>query len=78
MQLDIITPDTTVFTGKVSLVQLPGKDGSIEILSKHAPLIAVLKAGKIKIVDSEKKEQFFEVKGGVVEVVNDKVLVLSS
>ena len=77
MQLDIITPDRTIFSGDVSLVQLPGKDGSFEILNMHAPLIAVLKEGRIKIQDMEKKNQFFDIKGGVVEVLSNKVLVLS-
>ena len=77
MHLDIITPDATLFTGEVSLVQLPGKDGSFEILNQHAPLIAVLKAGNIRILDKSKQEQIFPVKGGVVEVNANKILVLS-
>ncbi len=51
MKLEIISPDKSVFTGEVSLVQLPGIDGSFEILNNHAPLISVLKKGKIKIKD---------------------------
>ncbi len=77
MHLDIITPDTTLFSGEVTLVQLPGKDGSFEILNQHAPLISVLKSGKIRILDRSKQELFFEVKSGVVEVRNNKILVLS-
>ena len=77
MHLDIITPDATLFSGEVSLVQLPGKDGSFEILNHHAPLIAVLKKGNIRILDKGKQEQIFEVKGGVVEVNANKILVLS-
>ena len=77
MKLEIITPDKSVFTGEVSLVQLPGIDGSFEILNNHAPLISVLKKGKIKIMDDQKKEQFFEVKGGVIEVLKNKVLILA-
>jgi len=77
MQLDIITPDRTIYAGEVTLVQLPGKDGSFEILNQHAPMIAVLKEGKVKIQDMDKKTQFFDIKGGVVEVLNNKVLVLS-
>ena len=78
MLLEIITPDTTVFTGEVNLVQLPGKDGSFEILNQHAPLIAVLKAGEIRVVDQAKKTLLFQVNGGVVEVLHNKILVLSS
>jgi len=77
MKLEIITPDKSVFTGEVSLVQLPGIDGSFEILNMHAPLISVLKKGKIKIKDDQDKEQFFEVNGGVIEVLKNKVLILA-
>jgi len=77
MKLEIITPDKSVFTGEVSLVQLPGIDGSFEILNMHAPLIWVLKKGKIKIKDVQGKEQFFKVNGGVVEVLKNKVLILA-
>jgi F-type H+-transporting ATPase subunit epsilon len=77
MHLDIITPETTLFAGEVSLVQLPGIDGSFEILDNHAPLISVLKEGKVKVEDKQKQTQFFDIKGGVVEVLFNKVLVLA-
>jgi F-type H+-transporting ATPase subunit epsilon len=77
MKLEIITPEKTLFEGEVSLVQLPGIDGSFEILNNHAPLVSVLKEGKIKINDESKKEQFFEIKGGVIEVLKNKVIVLA-
>jgi F-type H+-transporting ATPase subunit epsilon len=77
MRLEIITPEQTLFTGEVSLVQLPGIDGSFEILNNHAPLISALAAGKIKIQDAAKQLQYFDIKGGVVEVLNNKVLVLA-
>ena len=77
MQLDIITPDVTLFSGEVSLIQVPGIDGSFEMLNFHAPLISILKKGKIKIIDLEKNQQFFEVNGGVIEVLKNKVIVLA-
>jgi F-type H+-transporting ATPase subunit epsilon len=77
MQLEIITPEQTLFSGEVSLVQLPGIDGSFEILNDHAPLIAALKSGKIKAGLANSQNQFFEIKGGVVEVLKNKVLVLA-
>ncbi|MCX6271818.1 MAG: ATP synthase F1 subunit epsilon [Bacteroidetes bacterium] len=77
MHLDIITPDSTLFSGEVTLVQLPGKDGSFEILSQHAPLLSVLKPGQIRIVDKAKLETLFPINGGVVEVKHNKILVLS-
>ncbi|MCX6232130.1 MAG: ATP synthase F1 subunit epsilon [Bacteroidetes bacterium] len=77
MNIEIITPDETVFEGIVKLAQFPGIDGSFEILNMHAPLISVLKKGKIKIQDDQNQIQFFEIKGGVVEVLKNKILVLA-
>ncbi|MCX6284428.1 MAG: ATP synthase F1 subunit epsilon [Bacteroidetes bacterium] len=78
MKVDIITPDATLFTGdQVELVQLPGIDGSFEILKDHAPLISILKKGRIKLQNKNEKEQYFEIKGGVIEVLYNKVLILA-
>ena len=77
MKLEIITPASTLFTGEVSLVQLPGIDGLFEILKSHAPLVSALKEGHVKVVDSQNQEQFFDIRGGVVEVSNDKILLLA-
>ena len=59
------------------MAQFPGIDGSFEILNAHAPMISVLKSGKIKIQDENNQIQLFEVKGGVVEVLKNKILVLA-
>ena len=77
MNLQIITPDTTLYDGKADMVVVPGTDGLIGILNDHAPLVSALTSGsvKVKIDDSEK---MFEVSGGVVEVLNNKVIVLAS
>jgi F-type H+-transporting ATPase subunit epsilon len=76
MDLEIITPDKTIYKGDADLIQFPGIDGSFEILSNHAPLISVLKQGNIK-VRIGKDVDYYSVKGGVVEVLKDKVLVLA-
>jgi len=77
MKLEIITPEQTLFTGEVSLVQLPGIDGSFEILNDHAPLISALSKGRVKVQDTQKQLQYFEIKGGIVEVLHNKVLLLA-
>ncbi len=76
MNLEIITPDTSIYEGEAELVQLPGIDGSFEILNNHAPLISALRKGKIKI-KRDGKEEFFEINGGVIEVLENKVLILA-
>ncbi len=77
MNIEIITPDKTLFEGTATLVQLPGIDGSFEILNNHAPLISVLGKGKIKIEKGKNQIEFFEVNGGVVEVLKNKILILA-
>lgn len=78
MTVDIITPEKLIYSGEVNLVQLPGTNGSFEILNNHTALIATLKSGKVKIeTKAEKKIEFFDIRGGVVEVLNNKVMVLA-
>ncbi|MBR4219484.1 MAG: ATP synthase F1 subunit epsilon [Bacteroidales bacterium] len=76
MKLEIITPDKEIYTGEASLVQFPGIDGLFEVLENHAPLIAALKTGKIKM-ESQGQTQYFDINGGIVEVLQNKVLVLA-
>ncbi len=77
MKVEIITPDKTIFSGEAILVQLPGIDGSFEVLKNHAPLITILKTGEIKIQGKDEKIQRFTINGGVVDVLKNKVLVLA-
>ena len=76
MRVEIITPDKELFKGEATSVTVPGVDGSMGFLKDHAPLITVLKAGEVKVRTAE-GEKSFVVKGGVVEVMNDTVLVLA-
>jgi F-type H+-transporting ATPase subunit epsilon len=77
VKIEIVTPDTTIFEGEITLAQLPGLDGSFEIMNNHAPLISVLKKGRIKLIDKQQLAQYFDVNGGVVEVLENKILVLA-
>jgi F-type H+-transporting ATPase subunit epsilon len=78
MKLNIITPDNVLYAGdNVHLVQLPGFDGSFEVMNHHAPLISILKKGKIKVEVKGDNPLFFEVNGGVIEVLENKVLILA-
>ena len=76
MNLEILTPDKKVFEGEVRSVTVPGAMGSFEILNNHAPIISTLDDGKL-IVRSSGKEDVYLIKGGVVEVLNNKVMVLA-
>lgn len=77
MKLDIITPEKQLFNGEVRLIQVPGISGAFEILNNHAPIISALSKGTIKIIDLDGKETKFEIKGGVIEQTNNKIIVLA-
>ncbi len=77
MVLEIISPDKKLYEGEVKSIILPGIDGSFGILNQHAPLISALKKGAIEITVSDSQKETFQVNGGVVEVLNNKVIVLA-
>jgi F-type H+-transporting ATPase subunit epsilon len=77
MLLEIITPDKKLFSGQVKSVKIPGSGGSFGVMKNHAPLISSLKKGTVTVVDEEKKTHSFPVKGGVVEVLKNKIIVLA-
>jgi len=76
MQVDIITPDQNLFSGEADAIVVPGADGQLGILDNHAPIIVALKAGNIKL-SSGSTDQSFDINGGVVEVQNNKVIILA-
>ena len=77
MHLEIITPEKKIYSGEVNLVNLPGSDGSFGILENHAPIISTLKKGIIKITELNQTEKTFEVKGGVIEMSKNNIIVLA-
>jgi len=74
MTLDILTPEKKLYSGEATLVQLPGVDGSFEILNHHAPIISALKDGILRFKNSD-GEKRFHITGGFVECLNNKVIV---
>jgi F-type H+-transporting ATPase subunit epsilon len=76
MTLEILTPEKKIFSGEVYGVQLPGINGLFEVLDRHAPLVSALKAGKLKILKDKSHTDSFTIKGGFVEVLNNKATVL--
>ena len=77
MVLEILTPEKKLFSGDVYGVQLPGVEGLFEVLERHAPLVSALKSGRLKILkDRSNHVAFYNIQGGFVEVLNNKVTVL--
>jgi F-type H+-transporting ATPase subunit epsilon len=77
MNLEILTPEKKLFSADVYGVQLPGVSGLFEVLDRHAPLVSALKSGRVKVLkDKSNHLAFFDVQGGFVEVIHNKVTVL--
>ena len=77
MKLEIVTPQKHLYSGEVKSAYFPGTNGFFGILKDHAPLISTLSEGSIKIVEENNKEQMFEINGGVVEVLKNRIIVLA-
>lgn len=77
MTVHILTPDATLFSGEAHYVGLPGSDGSMGIMDRHAALITTLQHGEV-VVRTGNSEERFAVKGGTVEVLNNVVTVLAA
>jgi F-type H+-transporting ATPase subunit epsilon len=75
--IDIVTPQKLFFSGEVSSITAPGQDGLFQILKGHAPLLAALKSGKVKLSLPDKSVQSFQIADGFFEVSNNKAILLS-
>jgi F-type H+-transporting ATPase subunit epsilon len=88
MLLEIITPEASLFKGEVNSVSLPGTDGVFQVLNNHAPIISSLKAGELIFESSAAVASSdhivisgntgrVQIKGGVAELNNQKLIVLA-
>ena len=77
MNLEILTPEKKLYSGEVYGVQMPGISGSFEVLDRHAPLLSALKPGRVRVLrDKQHEIARFDIQGGFVEVLNNRVTVL--
>jgi F-type H+-transporting ATPase subunit epsilon len=74
-QLDIITPERTVFSDHVELVSAPSSTGTIAILPHHVPLFTRLIEGEIKVIKPG-EEYYLAIGSGFLEITPSKVTVL--
>ena len=77
LQVQVITPEKTLFSGQASMVVAPGIEGDFGVLPGHAPFISGLREGTITI-DTGGEQKSFEVTGGFAEVVPERCTLLIS
>ena len=75
--LEIVTPKRIVFKGEVTSFSAPGVDGGFQVLHSHAPMLASVKIGKVKIIEASGPESHYAISGGFVEVRENKVILLA-
>ena len=77
LTLDVVTPDRPIVHEEVDEVQLPGAEGALGILPRHAPLLAQLQPGELWYRKGQAR-QFLSIEFGLAEVLPDRVTVLAT
>ena len=75
--LQIISPEKSVFDEEIEMVIIPGTEGDIGVLSNHMPLITSLRLGNIYIYRNKKIIKKFLVNGGILEVFVNRCTLLT-
>ena len=76
-QLEVVTPQKVVFSGQVESFSAPGVVGGFQVLHSHAPLLSSIRIGEVKLRTPEGQESRYATTGGVVEVRENKVILLA-
>ena len=77
MLLDILTPEKLLYKGEIKSLKLPGTNGEFEMLNNHAPIISTLSKGEICVTNTNNNKEKFNINGGVIEMQNNKIIVLA-
>jgi F-type H+-transporting ATPase subunit epsilon len=79
LRVRLVTPERILFDTKANAVELPAKNGYMEVLYGHAPLLAQLGAGDVRVHGgTEGGDQTYNVSWGFVEVLPDRVTILAN
>jgi F-type H+-transporting ATPase subunit epsilon len=76
-ELEILTPERTVFEGAVEYLQVPGSEGYLGVLAHHAALITALAPGTLTVRKPDGAEARWAVTGGFFEVGSNRATVLA-
>jgi F-type H+-transporting ATPase subunit epsilon len=76
--VSLVTPEGAAFEGEVEMLVVPGADGEIGVLARHAPLVALLKAGSTRVYKDRSTEDLLEFATGpgFFKVEQDRALAL--
>jgi F-type H+-transporting ATPase subunit epsilon len=76
--VSLVTPEGAAFEGEIEMLVVPGADGEIGVLARHAPLVALLKAGSTRVYKDRSTEDVLEFATGpgFFKVEQDRALAL--
>ncbi len=74
--LEILSPEKSLFSDKVEMVIVPGKAGELGILANHTRLVSTIRPGLIRI-KKEEREESFKIKEGIISVDKNRVIILA-
>jgi F-type H+-transporting ATPase subunit epsilon len=77
IRVDIVSAEGEIYSGTASMVYAPARLGEVGIAPRHAPLLTALKPGEVRVADTDGKEHFFYVTGGMLEIQPHLVTVLA-
>jgi F-type H+-transporting ATPase subunit epsilon len=77
IRVDIVSAEGEIFSGEANMVFAPARMGEVGIAPRHAPLLTALRPGEVRVEDTEGKEHFFYVTGGMLEIQPHLVTVLA-
>jgi F-type H+-transporting ATPase subunit epsilon len=77
IKVDIVSAEGEIHSGEARMVFAPAKMGEVGIAPRHAPLLTTLRPGEVRVQDTEGREHFFYVTGGMLEVQPHSVMVLA-
>jgi F-type H+-transporting ATPase subunit epsilon len=77
IHVDVVSAETSIFSGEAKFVALPGEVGELGIYPRHTPLITRIKPGAVRIEKADGSEEFVFVAGGILEVQPNVVTVLA-
>jgi F-type H+-transporting ATPase subunit epsilon len=74
--VSVVTPEGAAFEGEAEMVIVPGAAGEIGVLARHAPLVALLKAGSTRVHVNEGDVREFATGHGFFQVIEDRAIAL--
>ena len=77
MQVELVSPERVLYTGEANMVIARTTDGEIGFLPGHAPFVAALAPGRVRIMVEGGGEEVAAVHSGFVEVRDNRVIILS-